>query len=136
MSMSLSTLMKVKLDPLTLLSSCKVSLILIVCLIDVCFCVSASEASFDSMRRGATDDGASVFQGESFSFFEQLASSLHSHHVVSVGDVSFPSSSSSNNKKKKQVSLVVRVKNTSGGIRTSFPERAIAGKTHPINPIS
>ncbi|GHP11886.1 phospholipase B domain containing [Pycnococcus provasolii] len=69
------------------------------------------------MRRGDGGDGddgsSSVFQGDSFSFFEQLASSLHSHHVVSVGDVSFPSSSN-NNKKKKQVSLVVRVKNTSG----------------------
>ena len=111
MSMSLSTL--VKLDERALIS--KVSLILLVCL--VCFCVSASEASFDSMRRGDGGDGddgsSSVFQGDSFSFFEQLASSLHSHHVVSVGDVSFPSSSN-NNKKKKQVSLVVRVKNTSG----------------------
>ena len=114
--MSLSTLLK--LDEKPLLSKVALSLVCLVCLIDVGFCASASEASsFDAMRRGATDgdgDGSSkvgLSPDDSFSFFEQLASSLDSHHVVSVGDVSFPSS---NNNKKKQVSLIVRVKNTSG----------------------
>ena len=84
--MSLSTLLK--LDEKPLLSKVALSLVCLVCLIDVGFCASASEASsFDAMRRGATDGdgGSSVFQGDSFSFFEQLASSLDSHHVVSVG---------------------------------------------------